>query len=214
MKKTCWRSALLGGSLLAAASLLTVSHAQASCSTDSYIGSICTTAASYCPVDTMEAAGQALQISEYTALYSLLGTQYGGNGTTVFNLPDMRGRSTVGAGQGRGLTNVPQGAMRGTETVTLTTRQLPAHSHALMAVDEDGSVKVQQGAWLANPLAEARGRDIEATGYAPSTSSSSRVTLNRESVGETGHNRPISTVPPQISLRHCITVNGVYPPRP
>lgn len=178
------------------------------------MGSVCTTAASYCPVDTMEAAGQALQISQYTALYSLLGTQYGGDGTTVFNLPDMRGRSTVGAGQGRGLTNVPQGAMRGTETVTLTTRQLPSHSHALMAVDEGGSVKVRQGAWLANLVGEFRGQDVDVTGYAPSTSSSSRVTLNRESVGETGNNRPISTVPPQISLRHCITVNGVYPPRP
>ncbi|WP_077530385.1 phage tail protein [Vreelandella utahensis] len=213
MKTSSLRYMLLGGPLMSVA-LLAVPYAQASCSPDSYLGSVCSTAAPYCPVDTMEAAGQQLAISEYSALYSLLGTQYGGNGTTVFSLPDMRGRSPVGAGQGPGLTNVPRGSKRGSESVTLTTPQLPSHSHALRAVDGDGSIKARSGALLANPIGELRGQEIKATGYVPGSSSSSRVTLSIESVGETGNHQPVSTLPPQTSLRYCITVNGVYPPKP
>src|SRR5688500_1418895 len=73
--------------------------------------------------------GQVLAISTNTALFSLLGTMYGGNGQTTFALPDLRGRSLVGMGQGPGLSNIVQGEVAGNETITLLTTQMPAHNH-------------------------------------------------------------------------------------
>src|SRR3954462_9806783 len=77
--------------------------------------------------------GQVLSISQNTALFSILGTTYGGNGQTTFALPDLRGRVPVHAGQGPGLSPRTLGEMAGTETVTLLSTQMPAHTHALLA---------------------------------------------------------------------------------
>lgn len=102
------------------------------CSPDSYVGSICTVSFNYCPLDTLEANGQILNISQYAALYSLLGKTYGGDGTKTFGLPDLRGRSIRGSGQGTGLSVLALGDRAGSELVTLSVNQvpLPQHAHA------------------------------------------------------------------------------------
>ena len=115
-----------------------VTHA---CCSEPYIGSICFTAASYCPAGYLPADGRLLNISQYSALYALLGTTYGGNGTTTFALPDLRGRVPVGAGLGAGLgQNVTQGQKRGSESVFLTTAQTPlaSHNHATTVANAGG----------------------------------------------------------------------------
>lgn len=99
------------------------------CGQDAYVGSVCTVAFNFCPEGTLAAQGQLLPINQYQVLYSLLGTMYGGNGSTTFALPDLRGRTVVGAGQGAGLTNVLLGQQRGAEGATLTANQLAAHTH-------------------------------------------------------------------------------------
>src|SRR3982750_2476369 len=78
-------------------------------------------------------SGQILSIAQNTALFALLGTTYGGNGQTTFALPDLRGRAPIGTGQGPGLTNILLGELSGTQSVTLTSQQMPAHNHSVNA---------------------------------------------------------------------------------
>lgn len=96
---------------------------------DSYIGEIKMFTGNFAPRDWMFCQGQLLAISNYTALFFLLGTRYGGNGTSNFGLPDLRSRLPVGAGQGAGLSAYTQGQKGGTETVTLQANNIPAHTH-------------------------------------------------------------------------------------
>lgn len=119
-------------SAIAAAVTLTVAPKTAAACAESgsiYIGTVCMTAANYCPDGYVEAQGQLLQINQYNALYSLVGTTYGGDARNTFGIPDYRGRSPVGLGTGPGLTVVQFGEKRGVETVTLTQAQMPAHTH-------------------------------------------------------------------------------------
>ena len=98
-----------------------------------YLGQIVAFGGNFAPRGWALCQGQLLNISQNTALFSLLGVTYGGNGTSTFGLPDLRGRSIVGAGQGAGLGNYSPGQEAGVESVTLTTAQLPAHTHAAVA---------------------------------------------------------------------------------
>lgn len=120
-------SLALTASLLGSAAWSTGSHA---CSADSpYMGSICITAATYCPRGYAEANGTVLQASQYAALFSLLSNTYGGDGRTTFALPDLRGRVPVHIGQGTGLSNIRLGDKRGVEALNLNIAQLPMHNH-------------------------------------------------------------------------------------
>src|SRR5690625_4414253 len=98
---------------------------------DTFIGTIQLFAFDFVPRGWAACNGQLLPISQHTALYSLLGTQYGGDGRTTFGLPDLRGRVPLGQGQGPGLASYAVGETGGAETTTLTTEQLPAHTHAV-----------------------------------------------------------------------------------
>lgn len=127
----------LSGVLLVAASLSTPQTAMAC--VDGYLGQVCLIAGNYCPRGTFQAAGQALSISQYTTLYSLLGSMYGGDDRTYFNLPDLRGRAAVGYGAAPGLTTTFQGLPYGSEYVVQTVSQLPAHTHTA-TLSADGLV--------------------------------------------------------------------------
>ena len=128
---------------LAAVSSLMLLSAQAwACSSEAYTGSVCMTAANYCPSDYVEADGRLLSINNYQALYSLLGTVYGGDARTTFGVPDLRGRLPVGLGQGPGLTNVLPGTKDGAEKVILLSSQMPAHTHVATFVPTTGTVPV------------------------------------------------------------------------
>jgi microcystin-dependent protein len=116
-------------SVLALASVMS-SQAVLACNGDDYIGSICTVSFNWCPEYTVPADGRTLPTNQNQALYSLIGTKYGGDANN-FAVPDLRGRSVVGLGQGAGLQqNVIWGQKRGNETVALSVAQLPAHTHA------------------------------------------------------------------------------------
>lgn len=96
-----------------------------------YLGQIIAVGFSFAPVGWFLCDGKLLPISQYDALYQLLGTQYGGDGITTFGLPNLNGRAPLGAGQGRGLSNYVQGQVMGSETVTLTGANTPPHTHTI-----------------------------------------------------------------------------------
>ena len=112
---------------------------------DGYIGTIIMFAGYFAPQGWMLCQGQILPIAENTALFSLLGTTYGGDGETNFALPDLRSRVPVGTGQGAGLSKVSVGQMAGTEAVALTESNLPAHSHTAQITSLSIPVDASQG---------------------------------------------------------------------
>lgn len=180
--------------------------AGATCSAEPMIGSICITAANFCPRGYASADGQILAIAQNTALFSLLGTTYGGDGRVTFALPDLRGRSAVGVGQGPGLSPVSEGERGGSESVVLNVSQLPAHSHTaqLRAASSAGNTDSPSGAI---PAKLARS-NIYSSANADSTMGASAI-----NVGNTGNNLPVGVLDPYLGLRFCIALEGIYPSR-
>lgn len=164
----------------------------------------------FCPRGWSTAEGQLLAISSNTALFSLLGTTFGGDGRTTFGLPDLRGRSAVGYGNGPGLTPISWGQKSGNETVTLTTNQLPAHSHPLRATTDDANRFTGQGRMLATPI------DIDGqrnTGIYRATNTQPDATLDAASIGNTGGGQAAPIRNPYLGLLPCIATQGVFPSR-
>ena len=125
--------------ICAAGSLFTASPAKAQCDTNPYLGSVCMTGIGYCPRFYPEAAGQLLSINQFSALFSLFGTTYGGNGRTNFQLPDFRAFGPVGLGSGPGISEpVFPGEMRGYENIYLSRVEMPAHTHTATFTPETG----------------------------------------------------------------------------
>ncbi len=147
--------------------------------------------------------GQLLSISSNTALFSLLGTTFGGNGTTTFALPDLRGRVPMGWGQGPGLSPRTLGEVGGTETVTLTNTQIPAHTHTLNAVSEAGDVSAPGGAFLAN--SGALDKEYKTTGTV--------VAMSSSAIGIAGGSQPHANLPPFLVLNFYIALQGIFPSR-
>ncbi|MDQ3109513.1 MAG: tail fiber protein [Bacteroidota bacterium] len=156
--------------------------------------------------------GQIMTIASNTALFSILGTTYGGNGTTTFGLPDLRGRAVVGAGQGPGLSPYSLGQMTGTENATLTNSEMPAHVHPVAVVaanpvtDGDASLSTANGS--------VYGRDT--VGIAPYSSSSSvnmgPLTANLQ-MAPVGNSQALSILRPLLGINQVICMYGVYPAR-
>ncbi|MBV9127805.1 MAG: phage tail protein [Verrucomicrobia bacterium] len=145
--------------------------------------------------------GQLLAIAQNTALFSLLGTTYGGNGQATFGLPDLRGRAANSAGQGPGLSNYTLGQVGGHESTTLTVNQMPAHSHRAMAVNADPNVGTVANSSLANA--------------SPSVYSNAAPTspMNAALIAPTGGSQPFSNLGPYLTLNYCIALEGVFPSR-
>ncbi len=145
-------------------------------------------------------AGQLLSIQQNAALFSLLGTTYGGNGTTTFALPDLRGRAPVGVGSG-----YVQGSQAGTETVTLTAATMPAHNHMLNA--DSGTTNSQDAA--ANNFLATGGTPPQLIYGAPNN----LVTLDPGTLSQTGGSTPHANMQPFLVLQYCIAINGIFPSR-
>jgi microcystin-dependent protein len=148
--------------------------------------------------------GQLLPLSQNTALFSLLGTTYGGNGKSNFALPDLQGRAPMHPGQGPGLSLHDLGETGGSETVTLLQSEIPVHSHALQAQNFNGSDNVPTTKDLARGAAGL-------TAYA--AAGGALVPMNPVAVGPTGGDQPHNNMQPYITFYFAIALQGVFPPR-
>ena len=173
---------------------------------EGYIAEIRLFAGNYAPKSWAFCAGQILAIAQNTALFSILGTTYGGNGVTTFGLPDLRGRVPIGPGQGPGLPNVYQGEVAGYNTATLTTDNLPSHNHPASVNDDTNSMANTGAGNYLNSKTES-GESIAASGP------SSPAVLNAGTVGNTGSNLPLSIMQPYTGLYYIICLYGIFPSR-
>ncbi len=148
--------------------------------------------------------GQLLPISQNTALFSLLGTTYGGNGVSTFALPNLQGRAPMHPGQGPGLSLHDLGESGGSETVTLLESEIPAHSHALKASGSTGTKSIPSG----NSLARTSG----ATPYLP-PAGAPLVVMADPAITPTGGSLPHNNMQPYLTLYFNIALQGIFPPR-
>lgn len=160
------------------------------------LGEIKWFAMNWAPQDYLVANGALLPIAQYQALFSLLGTTYGGDGKTNFALPNLSGRTMIGQGNAAGLTQRAVGQMVGSETTTLNAAQLPAHTHN---VSDDKVGTVNTGNVRSGPDATA----VTAVGSGTATETTTAV----------GGGQPVPIVQPSLVLTPTICVNGVYPSR-
>ncbi|MGJ0486815.1 MAG: phage tail protein [Methylomicrobium sp.] len=149
--------------------------------------------------------GQLMPISQNTALFSLLGTTYGGNGKSNFALPDLQGRAPMHPGQGPGLSLHDLGETGGSETVTLLESEIPSHSHALMASVEDG---IQGTLTPEITLASSVGGTLYQT-----NTNANLVSMNPNSLAPAGGDQPHNNLMPYLTFFFCIALQGVFPPR-
>ena len=161
-------------------------------------------------------SGQVMSIAQNSALFSILGTTFGGDGRTSFQLPDMRGRVSVHAGHGPGLSDRRLGQKGGEETVTLTTQQIPSHTHVATpnltstvgVIDDDGDTADAAG----NVLANSTSGNVYHTGAADS--SLGGVTLGGSiSVSHTGGGQHHDNMQPWLAVNYIICLSGVFPSR-
>lgn len=148
--------------------------------------------------------GQIMPIAQNTALFSLIGTFYGGNGTTNFGLPNLQASTPLSTGQGPGLTPRDLGESGGVSTVTLLQSEMPAHTH--MAVASGAAGRADRANAFNNLLANP----ADAT-YA---NAGANAIMNGSMVGVSGGNLPHNNMQPYLTLNFCIALSGVYPSRP
>lgn len=171
---------------------------------DVFIGTILLVGFNFAPRGWALCAGQLLPIAQYQALFSLLGTFYGGNGQTNFALPDLRGRSAIGMGQGSGLPMYTIGQNGGSETITLGIANMPAHTHMLNG-DQNAGGKVAPGP--NHVIGQVSG---SITMYSPNPPNTQ---LNTASIGMSGGNQPVPLRNPYLALNYIIATEGLFPSR-
>jgi microcystin-dependent protein len=165
-----------------------------------FIGEIRCFGFNFAPVGWAMCQGQLMSISQNTALFSLLGTMYGGNGQTTFGLPDLRGRSALGFGQGPGLSSYDQGQVGGAEQVTLTQGQIPAHPHGVGAASAAASK---------NPMNSVPAYTDAGSSYGTTADLSMAPSM----ITGGGGSQPHDNLPPYLALNWCIATQGIYPSR-
>ena len=163
--------------------------------------------------------GQLLPINQNSALFSLLGTTYGGDGRTTFALPDLRGRAPVHAGDGTGLAPKQRGESRGVEHIQLIASQMPSHNHTaathvttafLVGVDDEGSQTDASGHALANSAGDAHYH----TSTPSSTMSAASITANAATmVYNYGSSQEHDNMQPYLAINFVIALQGIYPSR-
>lgn len=177
-----------------------------------FIGTVMPFGFNYVPADWLPCNGQMLNISQYTALYSLLGTYYGGDGRTTFGIPLLNGLAkgattpspvVVGQGNGPGLTPRTIGQTFGFDTVTLTQQQVPSHTHGFQLYPSNPSSSN-------SPIGKAALGNPNDNGFLP-WGSTPAVTLATSTVAPQGGNQPHNNDQPTLEFLYCICLNGIYP---
>src|SRR3954454_11982936 len=149
--------------------------------------------------------GQILPLSQNTALFSLLGTTYGGDGKSNFALPNMQGNAPMHPGQGPGLSLHDLGETGGSDTVSLLESEVPSHSHGLMSQNLAGN--------RTSPVANALGRASAGAPYLPGSPAPALVNMSDNALAPAGGDQPHNNMQPYLTLNFCIALQGVYPPR-
>ncbi|MEO6232198.1 MAG: tail fiber protein [Ferruginibacter sp.] len=170
---------------------------------DPLLASIIIFAGNFAPRGWELCQGQILSIAQNTALFSLLGTTYGGDGRVTFALPDLRGRVPIQQGQGPGLSNYDLGETGGSQSTTILTTNLPAHNHPLIAVTEAGDTAVPTGAFLGNT--GALDKEYKASG--------TQTPMNTGAIGMQGGSQPINNMQPFLAVNYIIALQGIFPSR-
>jgi microcystin-dependent protein len=180
--------------------------------TQPYIGEIRMFGGNFAPRNWMLCQGQLLAISQYNALFSLIGTTYGGDGTTNFALPNLQSRVTVGQGTGAGLTARTIGQTGGQETVMLTTQQIPSHMHALNATTTtavSGGQTPNSGVTLGTPSGGGHLYVVDDGTQPPPTAQ----TLPPASCSPAGNTMPHENLMPVLCVNYIISLTGIFPSR-
>ncbi|WP_020680922.1 phage tail protein [Marinobacterium rhizophilum] len=183
-----------------------------------FIGEIRLVGFNFAPRGWAFCEGQLLPISQYSALFSLLGTQYGGDGRTTFALPDLRGRSAVGMGNGPGLSAIRIGETGGAESVTLNQTQMPSHSHgaaASIAIPANSSSTDTNPAPASNTvLGPASNSGRAGNLYTTQAADTTLEPFNNPvTVNPAGGNLPVQTRNPFLGMNYVIALEGLFPSR-
>lgn len=180
---------------------------------DYYLGEIRLFPYTFVPLNWHACDGTLLPIQQYSALFSLLGTYYGGNGTSNFGLPDLRSRAAVGVGQGVGLSNYTLGQQAGAENVALAATQIPAHNHAIAVNTAAAGAASPQGAFLAEPVYIDSSRvSHPVNGYAAAATDGKTLAAGAV-LNNTGGGQSHDNIQPVQALQYCIAMAGEYPSR-
>jgi microcystin-dependent protein len=166
-----------------------------------FVGEIRVFPFNFAPVGWAMCSGQLLPISQNTALFSLLGTQFGGDGKSNFSLPNLQGSVPIHQGSGAGLTAREMGETGGAPTVTLTVSEIPEHSHGVTAAATGTNDDP-----LDAVFAGSQGGNV----YAPP---GTMVKMSAAAVAQAGDNQPHNNMPPYLVLNFCIAIAGVFPSR-
>jgi len=167
---------------------------------EQFLGSLLLVPFNFAPAGWALCNGQLLPISQYTALFALIGNTYGGDGVATFALPDLRGRVPTGAGQGPGLQNYALGQSGGAESTTLGVNQLPSHNHAVNTVSS--------AATSSHPTNEYLASSGKASIYSSSKPDSK---LNASAVSHAGGGHPVDIRQPYLTFNWIIALTGVFP---
>lgn len=159
----------------------------------------------YAPRGWAQCNGQIMQIAQNSALFSLIGTTYGGNGTTTFGLPNLQGRAALHWGQGPGLSSRSIGQTGGTANVTLSQAQIPQHTHAVNASANNAD--------QASPTNNAWATGVVGRGNVNLYSSTTDSTMNPAALSPAGGNQPHDNMPPYLVMNFCMAIQGIYPSR-
>ncbi|MCL1090359.1 tail fiber protein [Shewanella profunda] len=178
---------------------------------DPFVGEIRIMANTFPPYGWARCDGQSIPISQNSALYSVLGIAFGGNGSTIFNLPDFRSATPICSGQGSGLSNVVLGEFSGVADVTLLSAEMPEHSHSLNGRTTTGSQGIPDATlYIAADGAGGGGENIFY--MVPSTATVDSV-MSLNSITAVGSGMSHPNTQPYLTLEFCIALNGEYPVR-
>ena len=157
--------------------------------------------------------GQLMPISQNTALFSLLGTMYGGDGKSTFALPNVQGSAATQWGQGPGLQLWDEGRSRGPNSVTLLDSELPVHSHNFSVTSTTGNSNTVTGGQLAKGLKGNLQSSNSAKVYSTAVSPQPNATMNPAALSVAGGSLPHNNMMPYLTLNFCIALQGIFPPR-
>jgi microcystin-dependent protein len=174
---------------------------------DWYLGEVRAVGFNFAPRGWALCNGQTLAIAQNQALFALLGVQFGGNGTTTFNLPDLRGRTSVSWGQSSTGTTYTEGEKGGSESITMTTQQLPLHTHSIAASTVDATLPDPTGSVY------AAGSDNSGTPVLAFTEAVPNAVMDPSALATTGNSSPIPIVQPYLVVNYIIATTGIFPSR-